>query len=249
MVYQGVPAPAPGWPPPPPKRRGRGLLITMVSLGVTMALGAVLLVLLLNRDDGNGQNSAPGPAPGSVAPADASGEPPPDGGAPTVPGWRSYKTGAGGIFDVPPSWKVTMETGEKGDRFPKARYKQGVCGNPKQMRGVAYPDGIEVLDPRVAVTQMVQRTVTTAVSKGTPQINQGPVEEISQRRFYTKATVSVPPAGSGSCVASTVVLHVVAAEATTGFTMLVVVGDQGVPDAPADEELVQIAKSFRYDAG
>ncbi|MCP2163858.1 hypothetical protein [Goodfellowiella coeruleoviolacea] len=247
MVHHGVPAP-PGWPTPP-KRRGRGLLITAISLGVAVSLGAVLLVVLLNRGDGSGQHTASGPAPGSGAPAVASGEPTPDGGTPTVPGWRAYRTGSGGVFDVPPSWQVSMETGERGDRFPKARYQQGACGNPKQVRGVAYPDGVEITDPRAAVDHVVRRAATAAVPGGTPQVSQGPVEEIGRGSFYTKATVSVPQTGSDSCAAPTVVLHVVAAEATTGFTMLVVVGDQGVPDAPADEELARIARSFRYDAG
>jgi hypothetical protein len=221
----------------------------MVSLGVTMALGAVLLVVLLNRDDG--QNNASGSTPGSTASAETNGKlAPEDGGAPEIPGWRAYNTGGGAIFDAPPSWKVTMETDENGNRYPTARYKPGVCGDPENMRGIAYTAGIESTDPHQAVTQMVQQTSTTAVSSGgTPQISQGPIEEIPQRGFYTTATFSVPPAGPESCSASTVVMHLVAAESTTGYIMLVVLGDQGVPDAPANEELAQIAKSFRSDAG
>jgi hypothetical protein len=212
-----------------------------------MVLAAVLLVVLLNRDDGDEKKTASGTASSSTAPPTTSAEPAPDGGEPTVPGWRAYKTGASSLFDTPPSWTVTMETDDAGNQYPLAQYKQGVCGVPEQARGVAYTEGIQISDPYDAVTKVVQRTADAALAKGPPQITQGPVREISEGRYYTQATFTGPPAGS--CLASTVVLHLVVAESTSGYTMLVVTGDQGVQDSPANEDLALIAKSFRYDAG
>jgi hypothetical protein len=180
-----------------------------------------------------------------------------------VSGWQVVVAAKAALaYDVPPDWKILSDgtiagfDDQQGNPVVTmsyaANYKAGYCtGHSGSFRAETGINSTATADPGQAATDMAQKvataaytdgTVTPTVTPGTPQ----PITVAGDNGMVVKDTVTVtqqsscdPPGGEVYVVALPL------ASPNTGCDTMIVVADQGTPDAASDQQIQQIIGSLR----
>lgn len=272
---QAHPGPPPGWQPPPHKPDRTGLWVALTALALVVTLGVVVGVILLTRDGDDpiaGPTSTPA-APTSERPTSerpTSTEPAPtSAGAPAldpvIPGWQVVvSTKRKLAYDVPPGWEVLDEDtiigfedaeGPQVGMSGAAQVGNGFCAESE----TAYRAGTGLSGYRDTDLELVAEDAAGKWGRfgylgpedEPPSVDVVPAEPATIAGgdgMRTRATVS--EIVESPCVPPSAVVHTAAIPSPAGGSfVLVIISDQGVPDAVTDEQADQIISSLRFFPG
>ncbi|GLY73024.1 hypothetical protein Airi01_012910 [Actinoallomurus iriomotensis] len=250
-------------PPLPPERSPAGVRAVVVVLVILLVGGGVALAVA--GADGHGRRAVAGSSPSPDASRLPSYVPsaPPSARA-KVPGWHAVVAVKHGLtYDVPPStWSVKSADTIVGFEDPNGRpevagsgvaiYKEGYCpGHSGSWRAQTAVADYGESDPAAAAKDAARTWATYGYAPGTggsaPTVTlraPKPLTTGGSQAMEVTATVTVhddepcsPPRG---------VVHAVAVPLKGGeVSVLIVIADQGVPDATSDTDLEKIARSAR----
>ncbi|MET0235046.1 MAG: hypothetical protein ABW224_10445 [Kibdelosporangium sp.] len=253
--------------PPPKKRDATVLALVIAAVVVLGATGALLFVRVVSTTTGQALPvDGAGPVT-STKPRDPL-QPKATGG-PQVPGWQAIPISNGGTldtdkaYDVPPSWRpiagglATFGDHSEISLVAPAIHQQGHCpAEPKSWRSMA---GLAVLPNKgdievgaAAAAQLVANTVFTTQERVQPETeisDPQPVTVFRNRKaVVVTAKLKIPVTDKDKCATPAVTLAVMMMEPNkegdADSVSLVAMGDQSVPGATAERDLVQIVTSF-----
>jgi hypothetical protein len=249
--------------PPPPDRPPAGLRAVVVVLVVLVVGGGAALAVAGSR--GHRRHTAAVPSPSSTRSRVPSYVPSPPPSAPAkVPGWRAVVAVKHGLtYDVPPStWSVKSADTIVGFEDPNGRpevagsgvavYKEGYCpGHSGSWRAQTAVAGYGRTDPAGAAKDAARTWATYGYSPDTggsaPAVTlSAPKAPSASGTGATEVTATVTVHDDEPCSPPRGVVHAVAVPLKSGeVSVLIVMADQGVPDATSDTDLEKIAGSAR----
>lgn len=255
------------WAPAPQPPTGRvGLFVGLAIVGLVLVIGAVAGILYVRGDgdqvaDPGPTSSAPattGARPTSPGPSSSSAPGRPD---PTVAGWQVVVSGKRRLaYDVPPDWKILDE--ERIVGFSDAAgepavgmsgtsvYRDGYCAEAEaSWRAAAGFSGYRDTDLALVATDAATKWSNygyLGAGGEEPDVTVAAAAELTVNGItgaYTKAAIRVT--APSPCAPPTAVVHTFALPADQGSYVFVVVADQEVPDAFADDTIRRIIDTIR----
>lgn len=262
-----------GGPPgfPPPRRSPAGIIVAVGVVMVVIVGGGVAAAVLASGGHSRrtGASAPPVLPPPSNPPA-----PPPESSPPPaqakVPGWNAVVSVKHGVtYDVPPgTWVVkspdTIVGFEDSSGKPEvagsgaAVFKEGYCrGHSGSWRAESAVQGYSTadvaLDARDAARKWATFGYTPDSGGSAPTVNvtatTKPIDTGGGVQAQEATANVAVHDGSDPCSPPQGVVHTVAIPLKNGsVSVLIVIADQGVSDAPADADLEKIASSVRLTA-
>jgi len=253
-----------------PRQGGRtGLLVGLGIAGLVLVIGVVAGVLYVRdgtTDPAANTTTSAAPATTPSAGPSTSTEPPvtstrANAPAPVVPGWQVAVSSKRNLaYDVPPGWEIVGEERiigfEDGNGQPAvgmsgaATYKDGYCPEAdSSWRGGTGFSGYRDTDLALVATDAAGkwgRFGYIGPNGEEPTVEVGTASELTVNGItgaYARSAVRVT--GPSECSPPSAVVHAFALPADEGSYVFIVVSDQEVPDALAEDQIRQIIGTVR----